>query len=81
METKRKESEKMTNEQFQIKGDWKKESQALKTKYPTLTSEDVKFEPGKETDLIKRLETKLGKNQTEVINILKSNHESVAKAS
>ena len=81
METKKKESEKMPNEQFKIKGDWKKESQALKTKYPKLTSEDVKFETGKESDLIKRLETRLGKNRNEVIDILKTNHESIAKAS
>lgn len=65
---------------FKVKGDWNKESQALIAKYPTLTSEDVKFEPGKETDLFKRLETRLGKNRNEVITILKTNHEAVAKA-
>lgn len=80
MENKRKESEKMPVEMFKVKGDWNKESQALIAKYPKLTSEDVKFEPGKETDLFKRLETRLGKNRDEVITILKTNHEAVAKA-
>lgn len=80
METKNKENQKMPNEFFKVKGDWDKESKALKTKYPKLTSEDVKFETGKETDLFKRIETRLGKNRNEVIDILTKNHETVAKA-
>ena len=80
METKKKETEKMPIELFKIKGDWNKESQTLMAKYPKLTNEDVKFEPGKETDLFKRLETRLGKNRNEVIAILKTNHDTVAKA-
>lgn len=81
METKKKENQTMPNESFKVKGDWEKQSKALKAKYPKLTSEDVKFENGKEIDLIKRIETKLDKNRNEVIDILKTNQETVAKAS
>jgi hypothetical protein len=81
MLTKNKEGKKKTSELFKIKGDWKvkgdwtKQSIALRTKYPKLTSEDVKFETGKETHLFNRMETRLDKNRNEVIDILKTNHE------
>jgi len=80
METKNKEEEKKASELFTVRGDWGKQSRALKTKYPKLTDEDVKFETGKEIDLIKRLETKLGKNRSEVVGILKDNHKTLVKA-
>lgn len=75
METKKKEGDRKTSDFFKVKGDWNKQSNALKEKYPKLTSEDVKFETGKETDLFKRLETRLDKSRTEVIGILKTNQE------
>ncbi|UGU16763.1 hypothetical protein LS482_02560 [Sinomicrobium kalidii] len=75
MENRNKQEEKKTSELFKVQGDWAKQSNALKEKYPKLTSEDVKFETGKETDLFKRLETRLEKNRNEVIGILKTNHQ------
>lgn len=80
METKKKVGEKKTSELFKFSGDWDKQSKALKVKYPKLSSEDVKFESGKELDLIKRLETKLGKDRNEVVGILKSNYTTVKAA-
>lgn len=80
METKNKEGEKKTSELFKFSGDWDKQSKALKVKYPKLSSEDVKFESGKELDLIKRLENKLHKDRNEVVGILKSNYKSIASA-
>lgn len=79
MEMKKKEGERKTNELFKFSGDWEKQSAALKVKFPKLTSEDVKFENGKELDLIKRLETKLDKGRNEVVDILKSNYKTIAK--
>ncbi|MFI0431049.1 hypothetical protein [Mariniflexile sp. HMF6888] len=73
MESKNKLEGKTTSLFFKLSGDWNKQSSALRTKYPMLTSEDVKFENGKETDLFKRLENRLGKSRDEVINILKTN--------
>lgn len=62
---------------FIIRGDWNKQSNALKINYPHLTNEDVYYEVGKESELFNRLERKLGKNRSEVIGILKSTQERV----
>jgi hypothetical protein len=77
METKNKVDERKASELFKFSGDWDKQSKALKAKFPKLTLEDVKFESGKELDLIKRLEHKLDKDRNEVIGILKSNYKTV----
>jgi hypothetical protein len=58
-------------ENFKIVGDWKDQSKQLRTKYSQLTDDDLKFEAGKENDLLKRVGTRLNKNREEVINILK----------
>lgn len=58
-------------ENFKIDGDWKNQSKHLKTKFPKLSDEDLKFEAGKENDLVNRVATKLNKDKEEVINILK----------
>ncbi|QSE96437.1 hypothetical protein [Fulvivirga lutea] len=58
-------------EPFKITGDWKGQSTQLKNKYPQLTDEDLKFESGKENELVKRVETRLNKNREEVVNIIK----------
>ena len=43
---------------------------ALKAVFSSLTDQDLKFETGKEDELIERLSTKLNKNREEVITIL-----------
>lgn len=58
-------------EPFKITGNWKEQSNQLKNKYVQLTDEDLKFEEGKENDLLKRVETRLNKNRQEVVNIIK----------
>lgn len=78
MDNKNKVEEKKSSELFKVQGDWNKQSNSLKTKYPKLTSEDLKFEAGKETDLLKRIETRLQKKRYEVVTILKENHEACA---
>ena len=59
------------NETFKISGDWAAQSKQLKEKYAQLTDADLKFETGKEQELINRVETRLNKKREEVINILK----------
>lgn len=56
---------------FTITGNWTNQSKQLKEKFPQLTDADLKFETGKENDLLKRVETRLNKNREEVINIIK----------
>ena len=62
---------KKAEEAFKITGNWAIQSKALKEKYAQLTDSDLKFETGKEMDLIKRIETRLNKKHDEVVNILK----------
>ncbi len=60
-----------TAESFKITGNWENQAKALKGKFSQLTDADLKFETGKENDLLKRVETRLNKNREEVINIIK----------
>lgn len=58
------------NGAFKISGNWAKQSVQLKEKFSQLTDSDLKFEPGKENELLQRVETRLNKKRDEVINII-----------
>lgn len=60
-----------TDAGFVIDGDWAAQAQLLREKYPQLTSADLKFEVGKESELLKRIRTRLNKKREETINIIK----------
>jgi hypothetical protein len=60
------------NESFKITGDWAVQSKQLKEKFSQLTDSDLKFEIGKENDLLGRVETRLNKKREEVISIIKN---------
>lgn len=62
-----------SNEAFKITGNWEAQSKQLKSKFSQLNDSDLKFETGKENDLLRRLETKLDKDRDEVINIINKN--------
>ena len=66
-----KETAKKAVETFKISGDWAAQARVLKDKFAQLTDADLKFEPGKENDLLARIETKLHKKRDEVMNIIK----------
>jgi hypothetical protein len=59
-----------SNGNFKITGDWASQSKRLKEQFSVLNDQDLKFEPGKENDLLKHLETKLNKKREEVVSIL-----------
>ncbi|WP_293895563.1 hypothetical protein [Flavobacterium sp.] len=59
-----------TNESFKISGDWKILSKLLRRRFPELTPSDLEFEMNRESDLLKRIEKRLNKKQTEVIEII-----------
>lgn len=71
METKTKAKPKKAIEEFKITGNWAERAKALKDKFPKLTDADLKFETGKEDQLVTRLVTALNKKKDEVINLLK----------
>ncbi|WP_341905815.1 hypothetical protein [Fluviicola taffensis] len=55
---------------FEITGNWGKQSTQLKQQHPELTDTDLKFEPGKENELLDKIGTKLNKSRDEVIDII-----------
>ncbi len=59
-----------TPEAFKITGNWDAQSKQLKQKFSQLTDADLKFETGKENELLGRVETRLNKKREEVINII-----------
>ena len=63
------------NETFKIAGNWDDQSKQLKQKFSQLTDADLKFEAGKENELLGRLETKLNKKRDEVISIIRRGQE------
>lgn len=63
------------NGNFKISGDWDLQSKQLREKFAHLTDADVKFETGKENELLNRIGNRLGKKREEVISILNEGHE------
>ena len=55
-----------------IFNNWPAQQKELKTQFSQLTDEDLKFETGKENELIKRVQSRLHKNREEVIGIIKT---------
>ncbi|HET8860898.1 hypothetical protein [Marivirga sp.] len=62
-----------SNENFQIKGNWEAQSRQLKSNYPQLTDQDLKYEKGKEDELLERVENRLNKDRETVIGIINEN--------
>jgi uncharacterized protein YjbJ (UPF0337 family) len=56
---------------FKMTGDWKEQSKQLKSKYPQLTDQDLKYEEGKTSELLSRIEKRLNKKYDEVVNIIR----------
>ena len=59
-----------SNEAFKMTGNWNVQSKQLKSKFSQLTDSDLKFETGKENELLSRVERRLNKKRDEVINII-----------
>ncbi|WP_413511875.1 hypothetical protein [Myroides odoratus] len=49
---------------------WDESSKKLKEQFSQLTDVDLKYEVGKENDLINRLEKKINKKRSEVIDLI-----------
>ena len=58
---------------FTINGNWEEQAKNLKAKFEHLTDGDLRFEPGKENEMIKSMEARLYKTRDEVISIIKKN--------
>lgn len=55
---------------FKIKGDWNEQSKKLQKHYPQLTDADLKYESGKEHELLGRVGSRLNKKREEVVSII-----------
>ena len=55
---------------FRISGDWNLQSKLLRRRFPQLTPFDLEFEIDREGDLLTRIEKRLNKKRTEVIEII-----------
>ena len=56
---------------FKVVGNWDDQSKILKEEFSELTDQDLKFETGKEFELLTRIEARLNKKRDAVIKILK----------
>ncbi len=57
---------------LQLKGAWNERKGRLKKTFATLTDDDLLYSEGQEDELVGKLQKKLGKTRTEVIDILHS---------
>jgi uncharacterized protein YjbJ (UPF0337 family) len=57
---------------FAVTGDWTKQATSLKEKFSHLTDVDLRFEAGKDEQLLIRLQQRLKKNRDEVIALIRS---------
>jgi uncharacterized protein YjbJ (UPF0337 family) len=53
-----------------IKGYWDKKKDKLKQKFPIITEEDLRYNEGKEKEMIEMLGYKLGKSKQELLCII-----------
>ncbi len=56
--------------QDQIKGNWNQLKGKVKQEFAELTEDDLKFEEGKEEELLGRLQEKTGKAKGEIISFI-----------
>ncbi|MBN9485213.1 MAG: general stress protein CsbD [Bacteroidetes bacterium 43-93] len=59
-------------DKLDLKGKWNEMKGKAKQSYADLTDDDLKYEEGKDDELIGRLQQKLGKTREDVIDWLKS---------
>ncbi len=59
-------------DKLELKGRWNELKGKAKQQYAELTDDDVKYEEGKDDELIGRIQTRLGKTKDEVVEWIRS---------
>lgn len=59
-------------DKLELKGSWNELKGKVKQAYGDLTEDDLKYEEGKDDELLGRLQQKTGKGRDEVVTWLKS---------
>ena len=57
---------------LKTKGSWNEVKGKMKQAYADLTDDDLKYEEGKDEELLGRLQTKIGKGRDELVKWIKS---------
>ncbi|MDX5326014.1 MAG: CsbD family protein [Bacteroidota bacterium] len=58
-------------DKLEIKGKWNEVKGRLKQSYSVLTEDDLRFEEGREDELLGRIQQKLGKTRDEVVELIR----------
>ena len=56
--------------QIELKKNWHDTKEKLKVKFSRLTDSDLLFVEGKQEDIVKKLQIKLGKSKEEILKII-----------
>jgi uncharacterized protein YjbJ (UPF0337 family) len=59
-------------DKLELQGDWNQIKAKIKQAYAHLTDDDLKYEDGKDDELLGRLQEKLGKGRDELVKWIKS---------
>lgn len=59
-------------DKLELKGKWNELKGKAKQQYADLTDDDLKYEEGKDDELIGRIQQKLGKTKDEVVEWIRS---------
>ena len=62
----------MESWKLKLKGDWNQTKGKIKQAYGDLSDDDLKYEEGKDDELVGRLQKKIGKTKDEVIRWIES---------
>lgn len=57
----------MDSKEFKLRGNWNELKGKIKQQYADLTDDDLKYEEGKDDELLGRIQKKIGKTKDEVI--------------
>lgn len=60
------------SKKLRFKGNWNEAKGKLKQKFADLTDDDLKYEEGKEDELLGRLQKKTGKSMDEIKRLIES---------
>lgn len=58
-------------DKLEIKGKWNEVKGRLKQSYSVLTDDDLRFEEGREDEMLGRIQQKLGKTRDEVVELIR----------
>ena len=62
----------MRSEEFKLRGNWNELKGKIKQQYANLTDDDLKYEEGKDDELVGRIQKKIGKSKEDVIRWIQS---------